>query len=667
MTLNKRACRRYADPKLTFQQNNGMLHSGQIKYIVRTAIKNVGGKRILLLYIYLREQLENGVSSPLWTMFQGKEDFITLAVREDGSLAWRISNFENLEYGLLGKLAFYTLADKERVARYCGGSQDALVELDHLQCRIKAKKELERRHKKQRPIMERMSALKPLPRDLRGWLHREILPQYLFYTYSKGKAAMNGYCTACRHEVSVSAPKHNSEGICPRCKKAVTFKSRGKRGYLSDRCTAQVVQKISGDELVVRVMKVYCNYRKEEIPELSVYESTRIFVRRDAYGKCLVKPYHHSFECGDLTPWKEGYCPVMYIYQPNFNAEVCGHLYHRNLDEVLHGTPWQYSQLKQFYLFDKEPMATAPYLEALMEYPQLEMLFKMGFYKLTCDLVYRNPPRYLLDCTGRKPFDILKVWPEDISTLRQMNGGEADLRTFQKYRENGIRPEKRTEIFGWMEKHSIRDDHDILRLMERMTIPKLFGYAEKQFALLGGRKNDRGQTRYESMGRILDEYRDYLQMCEEQQYDMESTFVLYPRDLAQAHDRLSDYIKAKLDAEQKRKFLALYRQVSKKLCFEKDGLMIAFPKSPKDIVAEGNALRHCVGGYVSRVANAECIILFLRQTEKTKESFYTIEVRNGEVAQVRGLQNCEPTPEVRSFITVWKNKVLRRAELPAAA
>lgn len=667
MTLNKRACRRYADPKLTFQQNNGLLHSGQIKYIVRTAIKNVGGKRVLLLYIYLREQLEKNVFSPLWTMFQGKEDFITLATREDGSLSWRVSNFDNLEYGICGELAFYTLADKERVARYCGGNKDALAALDNLQYRIKAKKELENRYKKQRPIMERMNVLKPLPRDLRGWLHREILPQYLFYTYSKGKAAMNGYCTACRHEVPVSSPKHNSEGICPRCKKAVTFKSRGKRGYLSDRCTAQVLQKISEVELVIRVMKVYCDYRKEEIPRLSVYESTRIFVRRDAQGKFLTDPYHHSFECGDLTPWKKGYCPVMYIYQPNFNAEVCGHLYHRNLDEVLRGTPWQYSQLKQFYLFDKEPMATAPYLEALLEYPQLEMLFKMGFYNLTCDLVYRGSPKRLLDCTGRKPFNILKVWPEDIATLRQMNGSVADLRSFQKYRKKGIRPEIRAEIVGWMKKHNIRDDDDILRLMERMTIPKLFGYAEKQFALLHGRKNDNGRKRYESMGRILDEYRDYLRMCEEQQYDMKSTFVLFPRDLQQAHDRLSDYIKAKLDAEQKRKFHALYRQVSKALCFEKDGLVIAFPKSPKDIVAEGNALRHCVGGYVSRVANGHCIILFLRHAGKEKESFYTIEVCNGKVAQVRGLQNCSPTPEVNAFIAAWKQKVLQQAELPAAA
>lgn len=667
MTLNKRECRRYADPKLTFRQNDGLLHSEHITYVVRTAIKNVGGKRLLLLYIYLREQLEKGEFSPHWTMFQGKEDFITLATREDGSLRWRVSNFDNLEYGFLGKLAFYTLADKTRVSQYCGGDKDALAGLDKLQCRIKAKKELERRHKKQRAIIQRMSALRPLPRDLRGWLHREILPQYLFYTYSKGKAAMKGYCTACRHEVSVVAPKHNVEGICPRCKKAVTFKSRGKRGYLLDRCTAQVLQRISGDELIVRVMKAYCNYRKEEVPELNVYESMRIFVRRGEDGKCVTEPYHHSFECGDLTPWKHGYQPIMYAYQSNFNAEVCGLLYHRNLDEVLHGTPWQYSQLKQFYLFDKEPMATVPYLWALLNYPQLEMLFKMGFYNLTCDLIYKVSPEHTLDCTGKKPFEILQVWPEDIATLRRMNGKATDLTHFQKYRKKGIRPKVRAEISAWMDQHGIRADYDILRLMERMTIQKLFGYAEKQFELLHGGKDGGGLVRYESMGRILSEYRDYLRMCEEQQYDMGSTFVLFPRNLMQAHDRISDYIKAKLDAEQKRKFLALYRKVSKSLCFEKNGLVIAFPRSPKDIVAEGNALRHCVGGYVSRVANGDCIILFLRQAGKTKESFYTIEVRDGDVAQVRGLQNCRPTPEVNSFIADWKQRVLQRAELPAAA
>lgn len=666
MTLSKRACRKYADPKLAFCQNSGLLYCEQIKYILRTAIKNVGGKRVLILYVYLREQLEKGVCSPLWTVFQGKEDFFTLAAREDGSRSWRVSNFDNLEYGICGKLAFCSLADKERVARYCGG-EDALAALDKLQCKIKAAKELERRHKRQRVILARMKDLKPLPRDFRGWLHREILSQYLFYTYSRGKAAMDGYCTACRHEVSVSGAKHNGKGICPRCRKAVTFKARGRRGYLFDRCTAQVLQRVSENELVIRVVKVYCNYHHEEIPEWSVYESTRIFVRRDEHGNCVADPYHHDFERGDLTPWKDGYCPVMYIYQLNFNAEVCGHLYHRNLDEVLYGTPWQYSQLKQFYLFDRVPMATAPYLKALLAYPQLEMLFKMGFYKLTCDLIYRSSPESYLDCTGKRPFDILKVWPEDIATLRGMDSGTMELSSFQKYKKKGIRPEVREEIFQWMAKHDLRNDFGILQLMERITLKKLFGYAEKQFALLHGRENNRGLVRYESMSRILDEYQDYLRMCEEQQYDMTSTFVLFPRDLTQAHDRLSDYIKAKLNAEQKRKFFALYRRASKSLGFEKDGLVIAFPKKPKDIVDEGNILRHCVGGYVSRVANAECIILFLRHAENTKEPFYTIEVRGGEVAQVRGLQNCAPTPEVKAFIAAWKQNVLQRAELPAAA
>lgn len=91
-----------------------------------------------------------------------------------------------------------------------------------------------------------------------------------------------------------------------------------------------------------------------------------------------------------------------------------------------------------------------------------------------------------------------------------------------------------------------------------------------------------------------------------------------------------------------------------------------FSLETPDIVAEGNALQHCVGGYVSRVAKKECIILFLRHADTPETSFFTIEVRGGVVAQVRGMQNCSPTPEVKSFMDVWEKKVLHRGSLPAA-
>lgn len=84
------------------------------------------------------------------------------------------------------------------------------------------------------------------------------------------------------------------------------------------------------------------------------------------------------------------------------------------------------------------------------------------------------------------------------------------------------------------------------------------------------------------------------------------------------------------------------------------------------IVAEGNALHHCVGSYVERIAEEECIILFLRRCANECKPFYTIEVRRQEVVQVRGAGNCGMTPEVEAFVTAWKQRALC-APLPAAA
>jgi len=667
MKINKRECRKYAAPDLAIPASHGLLHAKQIHYIVRTATKNIGGSRLLVLYIYDRKKALAQDFRPVYTLFQGKDDFITLTRREDGSLVWRTASFDNMSIDD-DDCAFYSSHDENRVTRFCAiAKKNGLTALPALQRKIKAAQELERRHKKQRPIIARMSLLAPWPRDFKGWIHREVLPQYLFYTYQKGKTLMDGYCTACKHEVQVSAPKHNADGICPFCKKSVTLKSRGKRGYFSDRRTVQILQKISDNELVIRVYKVYCKYPKTDTAEMSIHEATRIFLRLDDSEKCMMEPYHHSFQSGDLTPWKHGYCPIRYIYQENFGAEVCGHLYHRNLDEVLSGTPWQYSQLKPFYMTDKAEMATGPYLKALIEHPKLEMLFKLGFYRLTCDMVYRDDPIHTLDCGRKKPYEILQVWPEDVNDLRDNHCGTSELRKYQEYRKKGISSKDRSEVFSWVDRHNLRGDYDVLALMPYMTLHKLFRYTEEQFALLHAYKTDNGNSRYESMSRILGEYRDYLRLCEQQNYDMKSSFVLHPRNLQQAHDRLSARIKAKLNAEQRRSFKEAYRQIVSHLDFELEGMTIVYPQQLEDIEAEGNKLHHCVGSYTTSVAEKKCIILFLRHTADPEKPFYTIEVRDKAVKQVRGMQNSAPTPEVEQFMTAWENNVLRRAKLPAAA
>jgi len=91
MSLNKRKCRAFADPGFKMRSHSGILHAPQIDHIIRTAIKIIDHHKTLLLYIYPRKQAAQGDSSPLWVVFQKKDDYATLERQEDGSflfLCW---------------------------------------------------------------------------------------------------------------------------------------------------------------------------------------------------------------------------------------------------------------------------------------------------------------------------------------------------------------------------------------------------------------------------------------------------------------------------------------------------------------------------------------------------------------------------------------------------
>ena len=47
--IDKRACRKLAMPELEFNLNEGVLHVESCPYIIRTAVRNIAGQRILML------------------------------------------------------------------------------------------------------------------------------------------------------------------------------------------------------------------------------------------------------------------------------------------------------------------------------------------------------------------------------------------------------------------------------------------------------------------------------------------------------------------------------------------------------------------------------------------------------------------------------------------
>ena len=412
--IDKRACRKFAIPELEFNLNEGILHVERCPYIIRTAVHNISGQRILVLYIYQSENILAGSIKPRWVVFQGRDDFATLSLRENASATWQCSPFDYLNRVCRfdTKCAFYRQQDEARAAHFCKCAHSAISALICLQWLISRRKALERKRKKQRAIIERMKYVPALPRDLKGFIHREVMPQYIFYDYQR-KAPGHAYCTACRHEVSIAAAKHNTSGLCPRCKKKITFKCRGRRGRVFDRETVQVLQKAKNGELLLRIVKAYRTFTDADTPVyFSVYENARHFISLCSDGHCSTSPYYLAPAYkDDLTPWKCGYRPHFFSWRDSFEGDTAGHLYFRNLAELLRNTPWQYSQIERFARI-AATMDAIPYLNAYVQWPVIEYLVKAKLFRLVSDIVYGSYHFMIgktVNCEGKNLQDVLKL------------------------------------------------------------------------------------------------------------------------------------------------------------------------------------------------------------------------------------------------------------------
>ena len=661
--LDKKICREFAAPGIAMSMSSGLLHAEQVKYIVQTAVRIISHKKTLVLYIHDREQAVRGDLRPLWTMFHNKDGYITLEREEDGGTKWRTAAFDNLErdWFFVRNCAFYSPEDRERLERYfhSDGESHGFGPLIQAQRAMKARR-LERRIEERRQkIRDRMACVPTLPRGWRSWAYRAALPAYFFYDYQKGHKAVKGVCTSCGHEVTLSDAKYNAKGTCPHCGRELIMKSRGRRSWLEDRDTCQVIQRTAPDEIVIRIIKVGCYY-KGDTPVKDAHENARLFIRFDASGPVHWEEYYYSYT---EARWKPGARPVFSVWCYNYEADVSGYVYCRNLPEVFEDTPWQYCPLAAFYQHFRRPMEVIPFLSAYLKHPRLEHLVKVGFFSLAADMAYHEYGRKIpLDQTQDRTHRILEVQAEDVDFLRSLDVGSDMLKTYQEYCWENLKD--RQKLFSWQLRHDVK--RDILETLDYMTVHKMLKYLDAQYSLLKDRQTPVHTPRYRSMQDLLSEYRDYLDMCSGQDYDMRSSFVLYPRDLQKSHDRVAQHITAKNDEDTKRAFKAAYAYVGNSLDFAYKGMEILRPDTPDEIIAEGNALHHCVGSYISRVAKRECLILFLRRCGDEARPFYTIELRHRRIIQVRGQDNQDPTPEVQDFVDHWTREVLQAAVLKAA-
>ena len=310
-------------------------------------------------------------------------------------------------------------------------------------------------------------------------------------------------------------------------------------------------------------------------------------------------------------------------------------------------------------------------IESVIYYPKAyksliaEKLLNAGFLGNYQNLIKRY--RYIRDedqfgklNKGTKLYAILGCTKQQI----QQNTSNYEISTLKEFlnttdiRPYGIEPIKNLiQIHNFVGYNPFSYSEDILKIIsisQKLKILKTLA----QF------KNSFGVSLFNDILRCL---RTVLRITEDENEVKSLKFWKFnsEKDLEDLHDkaiRMQNSAYKKQKEMKSQKLLNKYKMTKKKrdelYDFEDDEFIIKMPDTPIDIMEEGKALNHCVGGYMENHVEGKTTILFLRRKNDPETSFYTIEVKNNEVIQIHGKHNrwLGNNPEVIPFMRKWLAK-----------
>ncbi len=607
------------------------------QYVMYAAVKD----DILILTIFNRRNLKQGAE---YVVFIQKDEDISLQLA-DGEYKWRTGTLYNLldfgyysaNYGCYQnektiKCNMVTHEDLIKDFLKANSKKDVISAIIEYQNKIRSKK-LDMKHKKITDKIDKQMDLVPeLPADFDKWVRAVPFAKSKYIYYKRmSKIKVNGFCTSCRSEMNAKNAKHNKSGICPVCHKRIVYKAEGKSKRLYESVNMAIMQK-TNEGIVIRFFRGSMDFSYERYKNVKVWyhEYGRTFISGTSLGeKEVVKSYEWSDYCNRGTRWCED--RGTYTFPDTY-------LYTKNIDTLVKNTKWQYSQLNT--LAKRTTFNLEDFLFEYIKNPRIEYLIKGKLYRLTRDIV-NSRHSSVVDMSKKKISEALGVGKEVLPQLQRLNTSGAQLRLIQKAYEKGIKIIDKQVI--WADE-KLDYAPEILKATEYTTIHKAIRYIDSQ----PGAKDN-----------VFRDWLDYLGMCKKLKYDLNNSFVLFPKHLKAAHDEANELIDFDLYGKKhQKKIVAMHDNLTAKYAFNDKKYLIKVPVNANEIVAESHKLRHCVKQYIKDVAAGKTVILFIRSTDAPDKPFYTLEVKNGSVTQCRGYRNADTTQEIEKFIERWKSKKL---------
>ena len=175
---------------------------------------------------------------------------------------------------------------------------------------------------------------------------------------------------------------------------------------------------------------------------------------------------------------------------------------------------------------------------------------------------------------------------------------------------------------------------------------KVLGYCQKE----GG------------IGHAIGDWLDYIRDAEKVGLDLRDKANSLPKDLKHRHANIIKQIKYRENKELEEKLKATLAVRNKIFCWKGKKYFIRPAESTKELIAEGKALHHCVGGYAERHAKGATTILLVRENGAPDKPLYTMEVKGSvkqgwDMVQIRGNMNSAPPKEVLKMVAQFMEKI----------
>lgn len=614
------------------------------KYQKYYRAKKTGG--VLEIAIFTWGRIVAGENEPTYRVFlhDGKYD-----TWETEAEKWRTANIEHLwdfrEKSEEEKAAYgthwYREHDRKLIVDFTGSEKQdihsAVLEWQQY-----------KKHRGETEVIDAaMSLIPDIPKDFEKWAFTDAVPQYMYYEYGK----RTGLCTCCgKHHELKEQPKYGKEGTCPGCKRKVQYRTYKKKGRIHDWEYAALIQKIPGG-YVLRFFVLNQLIEQGTRSYGGMSEKIRI-TYNEQWNRQAIYSYHR-YKMTNKIRWCNGY-EYLSAYGGRKEEERC-RLYPRNLRKILKGSKLEYSGMPEFAYTGIE-FYQQDFIDKAKECTGIEKLIKAGFYNLTNSCISYGS-RAPIDLYQKRVKKVLGLTGEYYNLIRDKDPTWREYEVTEQCQDVGIRAtwEQIQRMAQYARNFAI--------YMRHSTPHKMLKYIE-------GLKSE-GPCAMRNQE--VNDYHDYLQLAAGLGYNLDDDWILYPKNLKERHDQLTEEQnerKVELEKESDdKKDRNLKRTIKRKgwtrYEMEIEQLLIRLPECAHEIRKEGNAQHHCVATYIDQMVAGETCILFIRKKEAPDKGYYTVEVKDDEVIQVRGKYNVAPSEDVEEFMKIFK-KNLRKVERKAS-